>query len=215
MRKKILFVIALILFTAQTSVICALSIETFEGQFEMRRIGVEASDLTGSTSAVWTNAIALRTPFRFGDGPFLLVPGISLTTLYYYYNTNTDYPALTDVEWRELTTLVPQLDTAFRWIFFENEKGSYSFESGLSLSLPIPIKSWDSSGTSGDILPAIYSGGGFILPMAALQASWPVFQGHSFLFRLSAHLPIYRVWDGSGLPMSDGLQLGIGIGLIY
>jgi hypothetical protein len=215
MRKKLVFVIALFLFTAQTSVIYALSLQTFEWQFEMRRIGVEASDLAGSTSAVWTNAIALRTPLRFGEGPFFLVPGLSLTTLYYYYNTDTDQPAVTDVEWRELTALVPQLDTALRWVFFENEKGTYSFESGLSLSLPIPVKSWDSGGNSGKILPAIYSGGGFILPMAALQGAWPIFQGHFFLFRLSTHLPVYRAWDESGLPMSDGLQLGFSIGLLY
>jgi hypothetical protein len=33
------------------------------------------------------------------------------------------------------------------------------------------------------------------------------------LVRLSTYLPTYRLWDGSGLPITDGLELGFSIGL--
>jgi hypothetical protein len=212
--RKVPVLAGLLLFHAVFSpFLHALTIHAFEGQFELRRIGVEASDLKGSTAAVWTNAVALRTPIALGDGAFFLVPSLSLTSLYYYYNTDTEQPTLTDVEWRELTALVPRLDTAFRWVFFQSDKARYSIEAGPGLSFPVPVKTYAASGNSGEIIPAIYSGGQFFLVMAALQASLPVFQGPPLLVRLSTYLPTYRLWDGSGLPITDGLELGFSIGL--
>ncbi len=213
-RKIGLPAILLVLFLLlPVSNLSAFSIQSFEWQFEMRRIGVDTSDLEASSAAVWTRALGFKVPFLLGEGPFFLVTGLNLSTLYYYYNTESDYAVVTDVEWRELTTLVPQVDTAVRWVFIEGEKGIYSLETGMGFSFPIPLKAWGDEATSGKIIPNLYSGGSFFLPMVALQASLPVFKDISLLLRFSVHLPLYRTWDGSGLPLSDGLQLGFSIGL--
>src|SRR6056297_710924 len=150
----ILLVLSLLLPVSKLS---AFSIQSLEWQFEMRRIGVDSSDLEDSSAAVWTRALGFKVPFLLGEGPFYLVTGLNLSTLYYYYNTESDYAVVTDVEWRELTTLVPQVDTAVRWVFIEGEKGRYSFETGVGLSFPIPLKAWGDEATSGKIIPNLYS----------------------------------------------------------
>ena len=190
----------------------ALELDRIEYQYELRRIGVDASDLEGSVEAVWTHALGIRVPLNIFDRSFQLVPGISFTSLYYFYDEGSGRAVPTDLEWRQLTTIVPLLETSLRWNIRESGKVSYSLEAGAGLELPVPIKSWESTDTSGEVLPSLYSGFRFFRPVIAVQAGMPFLEKVSVLFRLSAHFPVHHLWDNSGVGFMDGLMIGLSAG---
>lgn len=212
-KQRTVYLILLCVFLgAAVNTAGAMEFDRLEFQYELRRIGVDASDLEGSVEAVWTHALGLRLPFSINGRAFQFVPALTLTSLYYFYDEGNSRAVPVDAEWRELTTLVPQLDAALRWRIREGEKVSYFFESGLGLELPIPIKSWDSSDSSGQILPSLYSDVRFFRPLIAVQAETPFLDKLLLLFRLSAYVPVYHLWDGADVIFLDGLTVGLSLG---
>jgi len=212
-KKRTVYVILLCVFLgAASSTVGAMEFDRLEFQYELRRIGVDASDLEGSVEAVWTHALGIRLPFSINGRDFQFVPALSFTSLYYFYDEGNSRAVPVDAEWRQLTTVVPQLDAALRWRIQEGEKLSYFFESGLGLELPIPIKSWDSSDSSGQILPSLYSKLRFFRPLIAVQAETPFLDNLLLLFRLSAYVPVYHLWDGADVIFLDGLTVGLSLG---
>ncbi|MDY7027042.1 MAG: hypothetical protein SVR04_01975 [Spirochaetota bacterium] len=212
-KQRAVYIILLCVFLgAAVSTAGAMEFDRLEFQYELLRIGVDASDLEGSVEAVWTHALGLRLPFSINGRAFQFVPALTLTSLYYFYDEGNSRAVPVDVEWRELTTVVPQLDAALRWRIREGEKASYFFESGLGLELPVPIKSWDSGDSSGQILPSLYSDLRFLRPLIAVQAETPFLDRLSLLFRLSAYVPLYHLWDGADVIFLDGLTVGLSLG---
>ncbi len=197
----------------------ALDFHGGEVDYTLRIIGSEQEDLDGDSSgAVWTNVFSLRFPFQFPYEQLYLVPGISFTSLYYRYDSDKERAVPTDVEWRELTAFVPMLDTTLRWDFLDNKWGRYSTELGVGFQFPIPIKSWEVPGVednSGEIIPALYSSGRFVMPLFALQGAWPVSEQFDVFFRYSNYFPLYHAWDGKGVSFKDGLVFGLHLGLSY
>lgn len=193
----------------------AIGFEGAEVDYSLRIVGAQQDDLeAGSTGAVWTNVLGARFPLHLANDRFALVPGFSFTTLYYRYDTEKERAVPTDVEWRELTALVPVLDFTLRWEFLRQGWGSLAVESGLGFQLPVPLKAWAtvSEANAGKITPALYSGTQFLLPEFALQANWPVSEKFEILTRVSGYFPLYRLWDGKGLPFTDGLAVGLHVG---
>ncbi|HKK66006.1 MAG TPA: hypothetical protein VJ967_09140, partial [Clostridia bacterium] len=79
--------------------------------YSLRIIESEQSDLEdGSTGMVWTNVFSLRLPVQLPHPRLAFVPGISFTSMYYRYDAELERAVPTDVEWRELTAMVPILD---------------------------------------------------------------------------------------------------------
>ncbi|MFW6361344.1 MAG: hypothetical protein ACOC2R_06270 [Spirochaetota bacterium] len=198
----------------------AIDFSGAEVDYSLRIIGSQQDDLeSGSTGAVWTNVLAARFPILLENENFAIVPGVSFTSMYYRYDATNERAVPTDVEWRELTALVPVLDFTFRWQFLKRSWGRIAAESGIGFHLPVPLKSWTTGAGSeenaGKITPALYSGVQFVLPEVALQANWPVSEKFEIITRVSGYIPVYRLWDGKGLPLSDGLMTGLHIGAFF
>ncbi|MCF7914566.1 MAG: hypothetical protein K9L66_05320 [Spirochaetaceae bacterium] len=179
-----------------------------EVDYSLRIIESEQSDLEdGSTGMVWTNVFSLRLPVQLPHPRVFFVPGISFTSMYYRYDAELERAVPTDVEWRELTAIVPILDFNLRWEFIKSRWGRYSAEAGLGFRLPLPVKTWE-SGTvdnSGKILPALYSDVQFVLPEFALQAAWPLTESFDLFLRFSGYVPIF----------TDGLTGSIHLGAYF
>ncbi len=196
----------------------AIEFEGAEVDYSLRIIASQQEELEdGSTAAVWTNVLGVRFPIPLAHETLSVVPGISFTTLYYRYDSANERAVPTDVEWRELNALVPVLDFAFRWEVTSRDWGTLAVESGLGLQLPVPLKTWTAGpeDNSGKITPALYSGAQFVLPEVALQANWPISDKFEILTRISGYLPVYRLWDGKGLPITDGLAVGLHVGAFF
>jgi len=211
--KKI--ILPLILLSVLALPASPAELSRIEFQYELRRIGVDASDLEESVEAVWTHALGVRFPLKLGAGSLQLVPGVSFTTLYYFYDEQWSRAVPTDVEWRELTALVPLLDTSLRWRVMDWEKVDLSVESGLGVELPIPVKSWERTDSSGEILPSLYSKLRFIRPIVALQADMPLMEQLSIFFRLSAHFPISSIFEDADVGIMDGFIIGLSSGFWF
>jgi hypothetical protein len=189
-----------------------------EVDYSLRIIESEQSDLDeGSTGMVWTNVFSLRLPVQLPHPRVFFVPGISFTSMYYRYDVDYERAVPTDVEWRELTSLVPILDFTMRWNFIKSRWGRYSVEAGLGFMFPLPVKTWESgtSDNSGKILPALYSDAQFVLPEFALQAAWPLTEKFDLFLRFSGYVPVYHAWDGKNLPFTDGLTGSIHLGAFF
>ena len=207
--------IVLLLLSAAAYRAGALGLDQFEFQYELRRISVDASDLEDSTEAVWTHAVGIRMPLDLGGSDFQFVPGLSFTTLYYFFDEGSDRAVPIDSDWRELTALVPLLDTSLRWNVIDKEKIDMAVETGFGLEFPVPVKSWESSDPAGRILPSLYSDLRFFKPLIAVQAEMPFQEKFSALFRLSTYLPLYHLWDGAGVSFMDGFTIGVSLGLRF
>lgn len=196
----------------------AVDFEGAEVDYSLRILASQQDDLEdGSTAAVWTNVLGARFPILLPHERLSVVPGISFTTLYYRYDTENERAVPTDAEWRELTALVPVLDFTLRWELLNRGWGSIDVESGLGFQLPVPLKTWTTGpeDNSGKITPALYSGAQFVLPELAIQANWPISEKFEVLTRVSGYLPVYRLWDGKGLPITDGLVVGLHVGAFF
>jgi len=196
----------------------SLDFKGAEVDYSLRIIESEQSDLEdGSTGMVWTNVFSLRLPVQLPHPRLAFVPGISFTSMYFRYDTELERAVPTDVEWRELTAIVPILDFNLRWEFIKSRWGRYSAEAGLGFRLPLPVKTWE-SGTvdnSGKILPALYSNAQFVLPEFALQAAWPLTESFDLFVRFSGYVPMYHAWDGKDLPFTDGLTGSVHLGAYF
>lgn len=213
-------VAGLVLLCTLPTAVYAIDAEGLEIDYSLRIIGSEQDDLAdGSTGAVWTNVLGARLPIPLANERFAFVPGISLTTMYYRYDSENSRAVPTDVEWRELTALVPLLDFTLRWEFIERDWGRIAAETGFAFRFPIPLKSWTtgagSEDNAGKITPALYSGLQFVLPEVALQANWPVSEKFDIFLRFTGYLPVYHLWDGKGLPLTDGLISGVHVGAFF
>jgi len=209
-----------VLIVVLTGPLGAIDFDGAEVDYSLRIIGSQQDDLdSGSTAAVWSNVLAARFPILLENENFAIVPGISFTSMYYRYDARNQRAVPTDVEWRELTALVPVLDFTFRWQFLSRSWGRIAAETGLGFHLPVPLKTWTTGAGSeedaGKITPALYSGVQFVLPACALQANWPVSDKFEIITRVSGYIPVYHFWDGKGLPLSDGLVTGLHVGAFF
>ena len=211
--------LAVLLFS--TPSLFSIDFQGAEVDYALRIIESEQSDLEDdSTGMVWTNVFSLRLPVQLSHPKLYFVPGVSFTSMYYRYDAELERAVPTDVEWRELTALVPILDFNMRWEFIENSWGRYSAEAGLGFKFPLPVKTWESTednseGDSGKILPALYSNVQFVLPEFALQAAWPLTESFDLFVRFSGYVPVYHAWDGKGLPFTDGLTGSVHLGAYF
>ncbi|MDZ7795382.1 MAG: hypothetical protein U5P10_17330 [Spirochaetia bacterium] len=213
-RGTVLFVVLLF----SSPLLFSIDFQGTEADYSLRIIESEQSDLDdGSTGMVLTNVFSLRLPVQLPHPRLSFVPGISFTSMYYRYDDILKRAVPTDVEWRELTALVPMLDFNMRWDFIKSRWGRYSAEAGLGFKLPLPVKTWESGtvNNSGKILPALYSDAQFVLPEFALQAAWPLTEKFDLFVRFSGYVPVYHAWDGKGLPFTDGLTGSIHLGAYF
>ncbi|HDQ15016.1 MAG TPA: hypothetical protein ENN41_09420 [Sediminispirochaeta sp.] len=207
-RSLPLILLVLLLFPAGAA---ALEIESPEFMYELRWIGAEDPELPSAFAPVLSNTLSLRLPLRLGGSRFALVQGLNLGGLYYRYDQDGQRALPTDIERRELEAIVPLLETGLRWDPIKRERaGTYSVEIGAGFQLPLPFKNIEDD--SGEIIPALYEEGAFFYPYSALQGAWRLHEKVFLLIRLSSHYPVFRLWDGRGLPFSDGLMLSLGVG---
>mgnify|MGYP006290288807 CR=1 FL=1 len=219
-RMTLISVLGLVLLFALPAAVDALDAEGLEIDYSLRIIGSEQDDLgDGSTGAVWTNVIGARLPIPLASEKVSFVPGISFTTMYYRYDSENSRAVPTDVEWRELTALVPLLDFNLRLEIIERGWGRIAAETGFAFQFPIPLKSWTtgtgSEDNAGKITPALYSSLQFVLPEVALQANWSVSEKFDIFLRFTGYIPVYHLWDGKGLPLTDGLKTGLHVGAFF
>ena len=211
-------IVIIVVLLLSTSSLFSIDFQGAEVDYSLRIIESEQSDLEdGSTGMVWTNVFSLRLPVQLPHPRIAFMPGISFTSMYYRYDDILKRAVPTDVEWRELTAIVPILDFNLRWEFIKSRWGRYSAEAGLGFRLPLPVKTWE-SGTvdnSGKILPALYSNAQFVLPEFALQAAWPLTESFDLFVRFSGYVPMYHAWDGKDLPFTDGLTGSIHLGAYF
>ncbi|MFO7731908.1 MAG: hypothetical protein R6V86_14215, partial [Spirochaetia bacterium] len=210
--------VILVVLLFSSPMLFSIDFQGVEVDYSLRIIESEQSDLEDdSTGMVWTNVFAVRLPIELPHPRLSFVPGVSFTSMYYRYDAELQRAVPTDVEWRELTALVPILDFNLRWEFAKNKWGRYSAEAGLGFNLPLPVKTWESgaAGNSGKILPALYSDAQFVLPELAVQAAWPLTEKFDLFLRFSGYVPIYHAWDGKGLPFTDGLTGSIHLGAYF
>lgn len=210
-QKIVISLLCTLLFLSAAVQAPALDLEELEWGFEFRRAGVEDSNIQDASAAVWTNAFGLRFPLRFSGTSFSYVPGLNFARLYFAYDDSAERGIPTDMERHDLTAITVMLDSNFRWDFIRGKTATYSAEAGFGLYLPIPLKSWSDS--SGDILPSLYSSGKFFLPSSALQVSWKLYKDIRLITRFASYFPVYHLWGGEVLPFSDGLLLGLSVGL--
>ncbi len=219
-RVRLITVVGLVMLCALPTAVYSFDVKGFEVDYSLRIIGSEQDDLDdGSTGAVWTNVLGARLPIHLNNEKFSFVPGISFTTMYYRYVTEKSRAVPADVEWRELTALIPFLDFTFRWEFLERGWGRIAAETGFGFRFPIPLKSWTTGGGSednaGKITPALYSGLQFVLPEVALQANWPISEKFDVFLRFTGYIPVYHLWDGKDLPLTDGLISELHVGAFF
>lgn len=192
----------------------ALEMTATEWDLGLRWIGNWEDELSGSSGNVLTTTFSFRVPVALSeDSDFSLVPGLSLYTLRYRWDEEAERTVLSDIEWRELTAVVPLIDTLFRWDFYEGETTRLALDGGLGFELPIPVRSWDSEGRTSDILSGYYGRSKFVLPAFALYGYWPLVNAFDVSARLGTYLPIHHFWDGEDAPFYDHLMVAFTVGI--
>ncbi len=216
-RKKLLvscLLFVLVSVLSGPSRLGALEISATEWELGLRWIGNWEDELSGSSGNVLTTTFSFRLPVALSeDSDFSLVPGLSLYTLRYRWDEDAERTVLSDIEWRELTAVVPLLDTLFRWDFYEGPSTRLALDGGLGFELPVPVRSWDNAGRTSDILSGYYGKSKYVLPTFALYGYWPLANAFDVSTRLGTYLPIHHLWDGEDAPFYDHLMVAFTLGI--
>ncbi len=192
----------------------ALEVSATEWELGLRWIGNWEDELSDSSGNVLVSNFSFRLPLAFSDGSsFSFVPGLSLYTLRYRWDETAERTVLSDIEWRELTALVPLLETTVRWDFFSAGATRLALDGGLGFELPIPVKGWIDSDRSSKILSGYYGRAKFVMPSLSLLAYRPVTNAFDLSSRLGLYIPVHHLYDGESAPFYDHLMISLSVGI--
>ncbi len=166
----------------------------------------------GAPSPVYPT-ISLALPFRFSqDSQMLFVPSISLFRAWYLYDAESGTAIPAELEQRDVTMVVPLLDSALRYEIISEETLVSGPEVSIAFFAPIPVAQI----SGGDELPSIttdlYGKAKFVMPGFGWHLMMLLNDTHPLLFTFKSYLPLHRLWDGEGLPFYDRLGIVLRIG---
>jgi hypothetical protein len=131
--------------------------------------------------------------------------------LEYFYRDGQAFPA--EIEYANaVKTLDIFLGSPFLYLFTPSDDFSIFVGTGPAFSFKIPLQTYG-AGSSGDVGGYFIEKGRFIHWEITAAFEWNFFSQLSFCVRPRIIVPLYRLWDGDGMPIYDGLMAGVGFGL--
>jgi hypothetical protein len=138
-------------------------------------------------------------------------PELALSLVEYLYRDGVALPAEI-----EEANAVKTLDflLAFPFLYRFRPAGDVSVYAGTgpTFSFKVPIRTYGEASAS-DVGGYFMEKGRFIHWEASATLEWDFFDYLAFCVRLRLIVPLYRLWDGDGMPLYDGLMAGGSFGL--
>ena len=149
---------------------------------------------------------------RFGFGERLsLAPELSFSSVEYLYRDGIALPA--EIEYADAVktiNIIISSPVAFR--FVPAQDMSIYLGTGPAFSFKVPVKTYGEA-SAGDVAGYFVKRGRFFHWEAAAGFDWKFYESLAFNIRARLLLPLYRAWDGDGMPLYDGMMFGVGFGL--
>ncbi len=212
MRKRIFFLIQLLVFSAAG--LSAIEL-TYEG-------------IDGEMGFLWKNNEGYDT--EKGDcGPDTLtfIPGVSVffsidenwffrPSLFFYNQTleylpHRDYTIPVDYSNKSsmtVTSLFIQPAAGYRWTF--DERHTIGVQAAPALNIQVPITG-PGDEDRGDMFSALIREF-FYFDMGVWYYN-PLTERFGFTFKFELNLPVYNAWAGTGLPFTDGMMVNFLVGI--